>query len=75
MTDSRLREQLLKAGPETQIPGFVNQCASIASFRSFIGFYHSQEAARQESIENRFARANRMFDRRPTRLARNFDEF
>ena len=75
MTYSRLREQLLKAGPDAQIPGFAYQCASIASFRSFIGFYHPQKTARQEFIENSFARANRMLDRRPTRLARNFDEF
>jgi hypothetical protein len=75
MTYSRLRGQLLDAGPDAAIPGFVYQCASIASFRSFIGFYHPQKNARQEFIENSFARANRAFDRRPMRLGRSFDAF
>jgi hypothetical protein len=75
MTYSRLRGELLKAGPDVPIPGFVYQCASIASFRSFIGFYHPQKIARQEFIENSFARANRVFDRRPMRFSRNSDAF
>ena len=75
MTYSRLRDQLLNAGAEANIPGFVYQCASIASFRTLIGLYHPQKTARQEFIENCFARANRALDRRPSRFARKFDEF
>jgi|SRR5665647_1716681 len=75
MAYSRLRAQLLNTGTDALIPGFVYQCASIASFRTFIGLYHPLKTARQEFIENCFARANRAYDRRPIKLARKFGEF
>ena len=65
MTYTRLRDQLLAARGLAVIPGFVNQCSSIASFRTFIGLYHPDKIARQEFIEVSFARINRSFGRRP----------
>jgi hypothetical protein len=67
MAYTRLRDQLVQAGPDAGIPGFVHQCLSIASFKTFIGLYHSQRSARQAFIESSFARSNRAFDRRPMR--------
>ena len=76
MTYTRLRDRLLAAGPEAGVPGFVTQCSSIASFRTFIGLYHHAKTARQEFIEDCFARANRSFGRRPMRrFGRSFDDF
>lgn len=72
MTYSRLRDQIMAAGPEVGVPGFVNQCASIASFRTFIGLYHFSKTARQEFLEDSFAVANRAFGwrRAPSRTPR-----
>jgi hypothetical protein len=76
MAYTRLRSQLLQAAGQAPVPGFVHQCLSIASFKTFIGLYHPQKAARQEFIEESFARLARPFDRRPARsVARHFDAF
>ena len=45
------------------------------AYSPFIGLYHPLKTARQEFIENCFARANRAYDRRPIKLARKFGEF
>ena len=67
MAYTRLRGALVNAGAEGLIPGFVYQCLSIASFKTFIGLYHQQKAARQEFIEDSFARFTRAFDRHAMR--------
>jgi hypothetical protein len=76
MAYTRLRDELVKGGSDAPIPGFVHQCLSIASFKTFIGLYHSSKEARQRFIEESFARSNRMFDRRPLRsVPRSSDGF
>ena len=68
MAYTRMRGELVKGDADGFIPGFVHQCLSIASFKAFIGLYHPRKAARQEFIEESFARFTRALDRHPLRF-------